>query len=264
MQANRGNGQEMIVLTQNIWGGAPLWKLRRRSLARRITRLRPDIIGLQEVHAPDQSGLTSQAHHLGDLAGGYHTVFAPGRVTPSGRCEGVAILSRLPIREHSVAALTLDRSDVLDRFGPRVVLRVLLESPEGPVDVFVTHLSVSRRARAPSIHQLLAFVARERSRSPGRGAILLGDLNAEPDEAIIATLEGGDERDSDDWLDAWKSANGPGSRGGTWPAIAPYRRIDYIFLQPPEVWRVHHCERTPTAGSDHRGVVAKPSLIDSR
>src|SRR4051812_1587996 len=43
----------LIVLTQNIWGGAPLWKFRCRSLARRIARLRPDIIGLQEVHAPD-------------------------------------------------------------------------------------------------------------------------------------------------------------------------------------------------------------------
>src|SRR5947208_2663649 len=140
--------REWIVLTQNIWGGAPLWNARRRSLARRIARLRPDIIGLQEVHARDPGGVTSQAHHLGDCAGEYHTVFAPGRVTPSGWCEGVAILSRHPIREHSVTTLTEDRNDVLDRFGPRVVLRALVELPEGPVDVFVTHLSVSHRARA--------------------------------------------------------------------------------------------------------------------
>jgi endonuclease/exonuclease/phosphatase family metal-dependent hydrolase len=257
-------GRELIVLTQNIWGGAPLWKLRRRTLAGRIAGLRPDIIGLQEVHARDPSGVTSQAHQLGDLAGGYRTVFAPGRVTPSGRCEGVAILSRFPIREHSVAALTLDGSDALDRLGPRVVLHALLDSTEGPVDAFVTHLSVSRRARARTVRELLAFADRESARSCGRGAILLGDLNAEPDEPTSAVLEGDGAPDGNRWGDAWKLANGPRSRGGTWPSVAPYRRIDYIFLRPGEGWRVHRCERGPIAGSDHRGVVARLSLDEGR
>src|SRR4051794_36697907 len=76
------NERAMIILTQNIWGGAPLWWLRRRSLARRIAHLRPDVVGLQEVHAPDPGGGASQAHELGGLAGGYHAIFAPGRVTP--------------------------------------------------------------------------------------------------------------------------------------------------------------------------------------
>lgn len=244
----------MIVLTQNIWGGAPLWNLRRRSLARRIARLRPDIIGLQEVHAPIPDGGMSQAQLLGEHIGGYQTAFAPGRVGPSGRCEGVAILSRHPIGRHSAESLTPDRSDVLDRFGPRVVLHALVESPEGPVDVFVTHLSISRRARTRTIHELLAFTAREQSRSSARGAILLGDLNAEPDEPTIAALEGGGGQDGKPWIDAWRAANGPGRRGGTWPAFAPYRRIDYIFLR--EGWRVQRCEREPMAGSDHRGIVA--------
>src|SRR4051812_43847280 len=114
--------RDLTVLTQNIWGGAPLWKLRCRSLSRRIARLRPDIIGLQEVHAPDANGEMGQAHQLAGLAGDYHVLFAPGRIAPSGACEGVAILSRHPIREHSVGPLTLDRGDALDRFGPRVVL----------------------------------------------------------------------------------------------------------------------------------------------
>lgn len=213
------------MLTQNIWGGAPLWNLRCRWLARRIALLGADIIGLQEVHAPNPDGGMSRAHQLGDLLGGHQVVFAPGRITPSGRCEGGAILSRHPIRNHSVASLTLDRSDGLDRFGPRVVLHALLDIPEVPVDVFVTHLSVSRRARGRTIHELLAF-SREPTRWSGRGAILLGDLNAEPDEAIVSILEGGGEVDGDTWLDAWRTANGHERRGRTWPAVAPYRRID--------------------------------------
>jgi endonuclease/exonuclease/phosphatase family metal-dependent hydrolase len=132
--------------------------------------------------------------------------------------------------------------------------------PEGQVDVFVTHLSVSHRARARTVHELLAFAARERARSSSRGAILLGDLNAQPAEPIIAALKDGSERDGKPWIDAWESAGGPGRRGGTWPAICSYRRIDYIFLQPPEVWKVDLCERESPAGSDHRGVVARLSL----
>jgi endonuclease/exonuclease/phosphatase family metal-dependent hydrolase len=201
----------------------------------------------------------SQAHRLGELAGGYHTVFAPGRVAPSGRCEGVAILSRHPIRDHSVESLSQDRPDLLDRFGPRVVLRALVDPPEGPVDVFVTHLSVSRRARARTIHELVAFAARVRVRSPAIVAVLLGDLNAEPEESIVTSLETGGEQDGGAWLDAWKIANGHTRRGGTWPAIAPYRRLDYIFLQPHGGWQVHHCEREPISGSDHLGVVSRLS-----
>jgi endonuclease/exonuclease/phosphatase family metal-dependent hydrolase len=251
----------MIVLTQNVWGGGPFWSLRRKSLARRIAQLRPDVIGLQEVHAPNPDGGSSQAHDLGDLTGGYQVIFAPGRVTPSGRCEGVAILSRHAIREHSVVSLSQDRDDVLDRFGPRVVLRAFIDLSEGPVDVFVTHLSVSRRARARTIHELLDFAARERNQSSSRGALLLGDLNAEPDEPIISALADGGGQDGRAWIDAWTSANGPNEQGGTWPAIAPFRRIDYILVQPAEHWEVHACTRIPRSGSDHLGVVARLGLV---
>ena len=234
----------LTVLTQNIWGGAPLWPLRRRALAGRIAGLRPDLVGLQEVHAPDPAGAASQAHQLADRVGGYRVVFAPGRVTPSGRCEGVAILSGHPILESETHLLTHDRDDRLERFGRRVVLRALVETPGGPLDLFVTHLSVSRRARARTVHELLAFTSRER-------AILVGDLNAEPDEPTIGVLRDGG------WLDAWSASHDPGARGGTWPAVGPRRRIDYILARPAGAWVVHSCERVPPSGSDHLGVLAR-------
>jgi len=251
----RYEGVTILVLTQNLWGGAPLWAIRRRALARRIALLRPDIVGLQEVHAPDPGGAGSQAQELCGLVGGYHATFAPGRVTPSGRCEGVAILSRHAIADRAVVALSRDGGDLLDRCGPRVVLRATVDLPDGPVDAVVTHLSISRRARIRTVHELLGFVGLGRSRSPGLGAVLMGDLNAPPGEETIAALEGGG------WLDAWKSANGPRRRGGTWPAIAPSRRIDYILVRPPAKWRVLGCRREPASGSDHRGVVASLGVI---
>ena len=46
--------RDLVILTQNIWGGVALWERRRTMLARLIGDLRPGIIGLQEVpEAPD-------------------------------------------------------------------------------------------------------------------------------------------------------------------------------------------------------------------
>lgn len=252
----------LTVLTQNIWGGAPFWRLRRKALARGIARMQPDLIGLQEVHASDPSGAESQAHELARLIRGYDVIFSPGRMTPLGRSEGVAILTRHPILDWESAHLTQDADDALDRFGPRVVLRVLVETPIGRVDAFVTHLSLSRRARSRTVPELLAFASRGRALSSSRRAVLMGDLNAEPDEESIGDLKGGEGESCGGWLDAWTSANGAGAPGGTWPAIGPHRRIDYILVQPTDAWAIRSCRRALTA-SDHLGVLARLEPVGS-
>jgi endonuclease/exonuclease/phosphatase family metal-dependent hydrolase len=128
------------------------------------------------------------------------------------------------------------------------------------VDVLVTHLSLSRRARHRTISELAAFAARERRRSGSLGAVLMGDLNAQPDEATTAALERCGTAYGGPWLDAWKARHGGSARGGTWPAIAPFRRIDYVFVQPPASWEVRGCEIEPVSGSDHRGLLARLRL----
>jgi endonuclease/exonuclease/phosphatase family metal-dependent hydrolase len=242
----------LTVLTQNIWGGAPFWRLRRGILARFLARTQPDLVGLQEVHAPDPSSVESQAHELARIVGGYDAVFAAGRITPSGRCEGVAILSRHPVVDREICRLTHDPDDTLDRYGPRIVLRALVETPEGQINTFVAHLSLSRRARDRSVLELVALASPQRAR-PG---LLMGDLNAEPGEPTVGVLTGV----AGEWVDAWASANRSG--GGTWPAIAPYRRIDYILTRPRDGWAVRDCRRVFT-GSDHLGVVARLQRIES-
>ena len=234
----------MVILTQNIWGGAPFWSSRRRALARRIAALRPDLVGLQEVQAPGPHGGHSQAHELCLRLEGYTAEFQPARLSPTGPCEGVALLSRHPIHARSAIALSQDRADRLDRISPRVVLHARVEGPGGPLDVLVTHLSLSRRARARTARELLGLPV-------GDDVVLLGDLNATPGDPALAALEDGG------WLDAWKSSRRPNARGGTWPSLAPCRRIDYIFIRRAGRWRVLGCEREPLAGSDHRGVSAR-------
>ncbi len=86
--------------------------------------------------------------------------------------------------------------------------------------------SVSRRIHPRAVIKRLACVTCGRARSSSRRAFVIGDLNAEPDEATIATLQG------EGSLDAWESADGPHPQGGSRLAIAPSRRLFSLFFQP--------------------------------
>ena len=241
----------LVVLTQNAWGGAPLWAQRRERLARSIADLGPDVVGLQEIHAPTARGDGSQAHELAELAGGYDAWFAPGRVTASGHAEGVALLVKRPsvVLERSVLALSLEAGDPLEGPHQRVVLHAVVRRGDTVVDVFCTHLSLSRRARERTLGELRAFAAKERQGSGSEGAVLVGDFNAVPQEPALRALAAAG------WIDAWHHRS-PDARGGTWPAGAPFRRIDYVWVQPGAGWTVAECQRTAVSGSDHVGLVA--------
>jgi endonuclease/exonuclease/phosphatase family metal-dependent hydrolase len=237
----------LVVLTQNAWGGAAGWAVRKPTLARAIDLLKPDVVGLQEVHASATSGDgASQAHELAALLPGYRAHFAAGKQSPDGTREGVALLTRGAVHATSFEKLTLDRADPWDGESQRVVLHARVDGVtlDRPLDLFVTHLSLSRQARGRTVAELLDFVERTRSRD----AVLMGDLNATPDEEIITRL-------GERWIDAWGSRH-PGRRGGTWPAIAPFKRLDYVFVPREGELVVRTCHRLPYAGSDHLGLVA--------
>jgi endonuclease/exonuclease/phosphatase family metal-dependent hydrolase len=246
-------GDELTVLTQNAWGGAAGWETRLELMAKVIAERRPHVIGLQEVYAATRDGHRSQAHQLAERLGGYDTYWAPGKTHFGGDCEGVALLCERSVREHAVETLTLDPTDPFDGDRQRVVLCARIEVPA--VDVFVTHLSLSALARYRTIGEITGIVTRQRASSASAGAILLGDFNAPPEErSVMALVDAG----SDDvrWTDTWRAAH-PGERGGTWPPLLPFRRIDYVLVNPPSAWQVVSCERLRFAGSDHLGVLAR-------
>ncbi len=241
----------LTVLTQNLWGAFPMREERLALFAERVAELRPELVALQEVHADGPT--SSQAHALAAQVGGYRAHYAPARVRSDGSAEGVALLVRRDARAHEPRALTLDPSDRFEGQNQRIVLAVTVDHDEGPLDVFVTHLSLSRRARTRTARELLEFVREVREASRSVGAVLAGDLNASPDEPAVELLER-------DWVDAWRAARGD-ARGATWPALLPFRRIDYLFAQPSEVVRVEACRRLPYAGSDHLGLLAELRIL---
>ena len=77
-----------------------------------------------------------------------------------------------------------------------------------------------------------------RLRQTGRTTLVGGDFNARPESRVVAVMEEGG------WRDAWEACARGGSEEGerraepegglTYPAGAPDRRIDYLFI-PPEL-----------------------------
>jgi endonuclease/exonuclease/phosphatase family metal-dependent hydrolase len=238
---------ELRVLTLNAWGGAPRWLRRRAAMARLLAELRPDCIGLQEVHARPGSADT-QAHELAAGLPGYQVQYAPAWRKGQGLEEGVALLFRHRLRARASLSLIPLPGNAVDHLARRVVLACTLEVEGHRVDVLTTHLSLSPRGRTSNIEQLLPFAEELRARSGASARILLADLNTRPSSPSVRALEsrGG-------WRDCWREAHG--RRGGnTYPAPLPFRRLDAIYVQGVEVLG---CEPTRRSGSDHRGVLAR-------
>lgn len=174
--------------------------------AEQVAAARPDVVLLQEVDRGqrrsgriDQTALLAEAldlpHHrfapslLGSATGLRLT--APGLLPARWRAGragyGVAILSRHPVRSWHVLRLRGAGLRRRDGGAPaydagRVALAAVVDTPDGPVTVLTTHLSVEpATARAQ-----LALTAAALSTLPGP-RVLGGDLNLDPADVAAVT-----------------------------------------------------------------------------
>lgn len=205
-----------------------------------------DVVLLQEVdRGTERSGRVDQLAELSRRTG-FHGVFGK-TLDYQGGGYGIALLSRWPVSGDTLIPLPVEPPQA--RAGgsrePRGVLRARVDAPGGALYVLNTHLDASggdtyRRQEAAT---LLA----EAGQLPDEDARVLmgGDLNATPESAVIGTVrEAG-------WVDGWEAC-GRGE-GLTYPAKAPVKRIDYLFLPPGS-----GCDSAAVVGgevSDHRGVL---------
>lgn len=118
------------------------------------------------------------------------------------------------------------------------------------VDVFNSHLDYrgDPAIRTGQIADIIKI-----SNEVGGQQLLLGDLNARPQQPEMAAL-------FDTFADGWVEA-GQGD-GFTFPAHAPDRRIDYILTRGGP--RVTAIEIPNTLASDHRPLVADVALLRGR
>jgi endonuclease/exonuclease/phosphatase family metal-dependent hydrolase len=260
----------MRILTANIWARSGPYAVRADLLRREVGVLAPDVIALQEVDAGP--GESNQAEELfGPL--GYQVAYER-RVGENVGDPGIAVASRYPIVDRKLIELP--------HGGPGLAARIEYAGERFwfcsavPMSIW-PHQEGDREDEAVALDAALTELADGDEIPP----ILAGDFDATPDAASIRFLTGLQSLHgrSTAWTDAWTIA-GDGTPGHTWssdnPYVAPFatavfaqpvhhRRIDYVFVGSPFVWRprvvVRSCRVVLTgtaqaAPSDHYGVLA--------
>eukprot|EP00041_Stephanoeca_diplocostata_P019059 m.404767 g.404767 ORF g.404767 m.404767 type:complete len:167 (+) comp21200_c0_seq11:338-838(+) len=124
--------------------------------------------------------------------------------------EGPAIASIYPIVHTEYLLLSRDLGDKDGDGHQRACLHAVIDVPHwgGLVDVFTVHLSLSERARDRSVREIWSM-ASNTSVARGVTQILLGDLNAEPQERAMKFFTGDAdiEGDTGAFVDAWTAVH---------------------------------------------------------
>ena len=187
-----------------------------------------DVLCLQEVAAnfPALAGSSGedQFAELAALLPGYTAIpgIAVDLPDPQGgrRQFGNLILSRLPVGAIRRIALPWP-SDPGFRSMPRMVLQATIQTAAGPVRVMTTHLeyysALQRSAQVDALRSIHHEAARhaladrdvETDGGPFQGqihtpsAILTGDFNFRPDDALYTSIQADIGEGVPRWVDAW-------------------------------------------------------------
>lgn len=223
---------ELTVMTYNIRHGFDAsTQFNLEAVARVVEAERPDVLGLQEVgrgwlvaNGSDTVLWLSQRLELP-----YH--FGPA----AGLIDGNALLSPYALQAANLRYATT-------QVVPRGAILARLQTEAGPLSVVVTHLDHplgATSARLAQIEELLA-------RWPGEPGILMGDLNAQPDQPELRrlTVEGFED-----------AAAQVGAAQPTFRSSQPRRRIDYVLLRGP--LQAVEARVPATLASDHLPVVVR-------
>jgi endonuclease/exonuclease/phosphatase family metal-dependent hydrolase len=262
--------QTIAIATLNMLHGLPHFEYleqRKELILGELKRLAPDVVLLQEVPV-----FGNRREQIGPWLAeslGYSVAYgrANGRAL-LGFEEGEAVLSRYPIREVQRHVL-LPKPGLIEN---RIVLRVVIDTPLGMLEVYNTHFShrVNRDPlRLKQAADLVRFL-QDTYRFRELPAVIGGDINAFPDSDPIRQLL--EEGLMDAALQVDPAADGPTSwfRDITDPTDSPKARIDYLFLYPEGTERpvtISRCFRfldkpfyTSTGSlwaSDHVGVLCE-------
>lgn len=246
----------LTVMTQNLnyYGDrhGP-WRRRRELIVQAIREHEPDIVALQAVCSdPNVEDGADQATQLSRALPDYRYVFFyPASIDESGREEGSAILSRLPIREPGVRELSLKPG--LEDDNRRVIQHARFELDHSVLNVFNAYFSWVEEQAGDNIREALAFLGR--ADGP---ALLVGDFNIPAGSPLLRRFEDAG------YVDLWQAAH-PDEPGFTFEAGNPDRRIDYAWANAELARRLGGVEivRNEADGarlSDHLGLKVELKL----
>ncbi len=246
------------AVTFNLHQHFKRWDVRRDLILEELQELRPDILCLNEVSIPMESGrwLWKRAGEVGLT----YTYLQQTKTNALAYEEGQGILTRFRVLE----------TGVLDyRSRDRVAQVARLEVDGSAVDVYLTHLHHvldEDAAREDQIQQLLAWVE---SRDPPTARLVCGDFNATRDMRSLQRMRVHFTATQEDATfptplrySLEEGQDHPEADGPTFQAC-----LDYLWYQPPlRVHRGGRCFNRPAPRdpslwpSDHVGVWADLDL----
>lgn len=246
----------MRIATLNVRHDADRWPERLPVVVNTLRESAADVIALQEVALRvDQADAIAHGlnAHLPAQAPPYRVLVQPKQgFRPR---EGIAVLTRLPIRAHERLALDGAR---------RVAQRVRVDAGGWTLDVVNAHLHhLPRDSEAVRLAQMRAILHwMERQPFPAGGWVLLGDMNAKPGSV---TIQAAQER----LISAYDAVHG-GPPSQTFPTPLPPHHahppvtIDFIFCDPDgitaaDAWLIGdtpHPDDAALYASDHYGLAA--------
>jgi endonuclease/exonuclease/phosphatase family metal-dependent hydrolase len=173
------------LVTINILNDLSLWRQRRVLLVEQLTALAPDLIALQEVSLKGES---SNAHWLADQLnqtqeltekGPPYQVFLCPKTGIFSKKEGIAILSRLPVKHHESLDL-LSQNRVAQLVCVRINNRYFLL-----VNGHFYWQPGASKARQKQIELILDFLDTQPVDQP---IVVCGDFNSIPETPAIERM----------------------------------------------------------------------------
>ncbi|MGW3654808.1 endonuclease/exonuclease/phosphatase family protein [Streptomyces sp. NPDC005151] len=240
------------VATYNIHAGAGednVFDLDRTAAA--IRDLNADVIGLQEVdvHWSSRSNFVDEAQALAeklDMEVFFAPIYDNAPATEGGDRPqfGTAVLSRFPVidaENHDITRLSTQTPNPVPAPAPGFA-EVTVNVKGSHVHVYSTHLDyrANPSVRSAQVTDMLNVLAEDSGPK-----VLVGDFNAEAKAPELAPL--------------WKELqDADPNGGGTYPAVNPFKRIDFVTVSPDI--SVVGAQEVATDASDHRPVVADLKL----
>ena len=166
------------IATLNLEQDHKCWEARRGLIVAQLRELNPDILALNEIHMPSQTGRWLQRASKTASRSQYN-LLQQSKAGEDSHTQGEGLLTRYPVietanldyRSHDCVALVA-RFDIEERF----------------LDVYVTHLIAAKiedSARQYQVTQLLQWI---RTRDDADYSIVCGDFNAAPDQPSIRLM----------------------------------------------------------------------------
>ena len=198
------------IATLNLEQDHKLWNARRELVAAQMKALNPDLLALNEIHIPSQTGRWIQQTSAKWTKTKYAWI-QQSKAGEESHIQGEGLLTRYP----PIQTANLDY-----RSHNCVALVTRLEIAKRSIDVYVTHLIADRvedSVRQEQVGRLLKWI---RTRDDADGSIVCGDFNAAPEKPSYSSYFRGlpPDPDGSDGFHAAARAR----RGSDTSGVAPF------------------------------------------